>query len=158
MSIGILYIAIGRYASFFEDFYKSCELHLFPGTKKNYYVYSDVIDGTNYADVKVIKATDHGWPGNTLMRFDMFADSQTEWQDNDYMLFLNGNTLLVEDILIDDFFPYDDIETVTARIDSFHSLFDGRKILSGRTLRSPNGSIHTIGQSVPQTNSERQRQ
>lgn len=113
MSVGILYIAIGRYASFFEDFYKSCELHLFPGTNKNYYVYSDVIDGTNYASVKVIKATDHGWPGNTLMRFDMFADSQAEWQDNDYMLFLNGNTLVLNDIRFDEIFPYDDIDTVT---------------------------------------------
>lgn len=113
MSVGILYIAIGKYASFFEDFYTSCELHLFPETQKRYYVYSDVIDASNFENVKVIKATDRGWPENTLMRFDMFADSQADWQNNDYILFLNGNSLVLKDILLNEIFPENDSATVT---------------------------------------------
>ena len=41
MSIGILYIAIGKYFNFFRDFYQTCESLFINDVKKEYYVFTD---------------------------------------------------------------------------------------------------------------------
>ena len=43
MKIAILYIGIGRYIEFFEDFYKSCEQYFFPQIEKEYFLFTDNI-------------------------------------------------------------------------------------------------------------------
>lgn len=41
MEIGILYIAIGKYVAFFNDFYKTCEKYFLVDTPKTYFVFTD---------------------------------------------------------------------------------------------------------------------
>lgn len=39
--IAILYIGVGRYIEFFEEFYNSCEKNFFPNINKKYFVFTD---------------------------------------------------------------------------------------------------------------------
>lgn len=113
-TVGILYIAIGRYSDFFDGFYHSCESHLFPGVNKHYYVFSDILDCKEYSNVTTLKTEDRGWPANTLMRFEMFSKHQQLWKHHDYMLFINGNALILSDITLNVIFPETDADTITA--------------------------------------------
>ena len=41
MKVAILYICTGRYAQFFDGFYKSAEQYLLQGVEKRYFVFTD---------------------------------------------------------------------------------------------------------------------
>ena len=41
MKVAILYICTGRYAQFFDGFYKSAEQYLLKGIEKRYFVFTD---------------------------------------------------------------------------------------------------------------------
>lgn len=108
MSVGILYIAIGRYSAFFDGFYESCKKRLFPGVKKNFYVYSDCLTidkSKGFDDIQLFHCEDLGWPENTLFRFKLFNETRQFWVDNDYLIFFNGNTYFESRIEFHEFFP-----------------------------------------------------
>lgn len=111
--VGILYIALGNYTSLFKDFYNSCETNLFPGIEKNYYLFTDGLKEYEYNNITIILTEDRGWPLNTLMRFEMFLSVYNLWKDNNFMLFLNGNTLITEKIDLYELFPDNLAESVT---------------------------------------------
>lgn len=107
LTVGILYIAIGRYSSFFDGFYESCKKRLFPGVKKNFYVYSDclIVEKEKFEDVQLFHCDDLGWPENTLFRFKLFNQTRQFWENNDYVIFFNGNTYFESRIEFHEFFP-----------------------------------------------------
>lgn len=101
MNIGILYICIGKYNIFWEDFYKSCEEHFFPNCNKEYFVFTDEeqIFDHDKCNVTLIKSADLGWPYNTLMRYRMFFSIKDKCVlKADYFFFFNANAKFVIDI------------------------------------------------------------
>ncbi|MCF0195768.1 MAG: hypothetical protein HUK03_00710 [Bacteroidaceae bacterium] len=105
MTIGILYIGIGRYACFWDEFYQSAEQYLMPGVEKHYYVFTD--GGLIAPDKKtsVLHQDDMGWPLNTLFRFKMFLRIKEQLQQHDYLFFMNGNMKVVRPISPEEFLP-----------------------------------------------------
>lgn len=104
MKIAILYIGIGRYVKFFEDFYHSCEQFFLKDTDKTYFFFTDknILVEKN---VHVIYQEDLGWPGNTLFRFKMFLAHKEELAEFDYIFFFNGNTLFLRPVTENEVIP-----------------------------------------------------
>lgn len=104
MKVGILYIAIGIYTDFWNDFYQSSEKYFLPDVEKEYYVFSDkdVFHGNN---IHFYHQEDLGWPGNTLHRFKMFLGPMDDFSCCDYLFFFNANVLFKSPVLPQEILP-----------------------------------------------------
>ena len=89
--VGILYIALGRYTVFWDEFYESCEKNLLHADK-HYFIWTDnptpAMQGPN---ITIIPATRRGWPYDTLLRFEMFYGLRDQLSRFDYLFFFNAN-------------------------------------------------------------------
>jgi len=105
MRIAILYICTGKYAQFFDSFYRSAERYLLCGVEKRYFVFTDDTSLKTSDNVSIIHRACQGFPADSLMRFDMFLSIAKELRAYDYTFFLNANMLFVapvgEEILPD---------------------------------------------------------
>ena len=70
MKVAILYICTGRYAQFFDGFYKSAEQYLLQGVEKRYFVFTDQEQLTEAANVELLIRPCRGFPEDSLFRFD----------------------------------------------------------------------------------------
>lgn len=104
MRVGILYIGIGRYACFWDEFYSSSEQYLLRDAEKHYYVFTD---GNIQASerVHVFHQDDMGWPCNSLFRFKMFHRIREQLAENDYLFFFNSNAKIVDVVEPADILP-----------------------------------------------------
>lgn len=95
--VGILYIALGRYTVFWDEFYESCEKHLLHADK-HYFVWTDnPTDAMRRKNVTIIPAQKRGWPYDSLMRFEMFFAMREKLAAYDYLFFFNANFKFVND-------------------------------------------------------------
>ena len=69
--IAVLYICTGKYGTFWDEFYASASIHLFPKYQKHYFVFTDREDITGDS-VTVIYKEPSGFPMDSLLRFEMF--------------------------------------------------------------------------------------
>lgn len=96
--VAILYIALGRYTVFWKEFYESVEKYLSP-CDKHYYIWTDNFpEQIAYSDnenITIIPTKKRGWPYDSLMRFQMFADIGAELEKYDYVFFFNANMMFV---------------------------------------------------------------
>jgi hypothetical protein len=101
MNIGILYIATGRYITFWEDFFKSAEKYFITSSTKYYFVFTDTqtpILGEDTGRVTRIHQEKLGWPYDTLMRFDIFLKAEKEFEQMDYIFFFNANMKFIQTV------------------------------------------------------------
>lgn len=110
-TIGILYVATGPYIVFWEQFYKSFEEHFLPGLEKHYYIFTDA--ESFYADdsIRVHKTfvKDEPWPLPTLLKYHRFLEKEENLRKHDYLYQANGNSCCVEDVLVGDFLPREEL-------------------------------------------------
>lgn len=89
--IGILYIALGRYTVFWDEFYASCERYLMHADK-HYFIWTDnptpAMRGKN---ITIINAEKLGWPYDSLLRFEKFIAEKERLKNYDYLFFFNAN-------------------------------------------------------------------
>ena len=108
MNIGVLYIATGRYITFWEVFFKSAEKYFITEATKHYFVFTDTqnpIKGEDTKRVKRIYQQKLGWPYDTLMRFDIFLKAEKELEQMDYIFFFNANIKFIGNIEVQEFLP-----------------------------------------------------
>ena len=74
MKVAILYICTGRYAQFFDGFYKSAEQYLLQGVEKRYFVFTDQEQLTEADNVELLIRPCRGFPEDSLFRFDRFLE------------------------------------------------------------------------------------
>lgn len=107
LKIGILYICTGTYEFFWKDFYRSAERYFFqdnPGSRE-YFVFTDA--PVIYAEgedlhIHRICQENLGWPGNTMMRFEMFLRIREQLEkEMDYLFFFNANMEFVAPVGVD---------------------------------------------------------
>ena len=73
--LAVLYICTGRYNRFWADFYESAKAHLLPhDTEVEYFVFTDDASLSQAPDVHLIHRECHGFPADTLQRFEMFME------------------------------------------------------------------------------------
>lgn len=104
--VAILYIALGRYIVFWPDFYKSCEKFL-GSCEKHYFVWTDNtgFEFSDAANVTVLPAQKRGWPYDTLMRFHMFLQQESELRKYDYIYFFNANMEFINPVDLAEIIP-----------------------------------------------------
>lgn len=107
MKISILYICIGPYSLFWNDFYISCEKYFIPDIQKEYFVYTDSnnLVFNSHNNVNIIYQKNLGWPDNTLMRYDIFLKNYKAWNKNDFAFFFNANIIFIKKIRKEEFIP-----------------------------------------------------
>ena len=107
MKIAILYIGIGNYEIFWDDFYSSCEHLLLTESEKSYFVFTDSNRLLNLSlkNVEFIYQKNLGWPGNTLYRFHMFYSITEKLKEFDYIIFYNANAIMNQKITEDELLP-----------------------------------------------------
>lgn len=103
--IGILYICTGNYYVFFEKFYQSAEKYLLPNSEKHYFVFTESEHINSTDRIHKIYQERLGWPNDTLMRFHLFLNIETELKQMDYLFFFNANYTFVDTILEDEILP-----------------------------------------------------
>lgn len=105
MTVNILTICTGKYSTFFNNFYESCEKFFLKNYKKNYFVFTDgsLIDKENIIKIDQPKL---GWPNDSMMRFKMFNTIFDRLNLDDYVYFFNINMLFVNEVN-EEVFPTD---------------------------------------------------
>ncbi len=108
--VGILYICTGKYSIFWKDFFLTCEKYFLPGIAKQYFVFTDAAEiyGESNENVNKIFQEKLQFPGDTLMRFDMFNRSKHKLEKMDHLFFFNANIRFLKSILPDEMFPTDE--------------------------------------------------
>ena len=105
--VGILYVCIGRYSIFWEEFYQTSSHYLFPNSDKHYFVFTDddKLLKTTLPNVTFFHQEDLGWPGNVIYRYDFFYKHKESLNQMDYLYFFNGNYTFVDTIYEEEIFP-----------------------------------------------------
>jgi hypothetical protein len=93
MSVAIIFIGTNKYLNFFPKYYETCEELLFPGVKKQYYIFTDGgIVGDEIPDhITAIKIPHKEWPSITLERFHTILLAEELIQEHDWLLFLDAD-------------------------------------------------------------------
>lgn len=95
--IAILYIATGRYITFWDEFYESSEQMFLSNCPKDYFVFTDQkkFKYQDHKNVHVVHQKQLGWPYDTLLRFKMFLRIEERLKKYDYIFFFNANAKIV---------------------------------------------------------------
>ncbi len=96
--VAILYIATGRYITFWDKFYTSMEQNFLPNIKKQYFVFTDDKQIDFPKNVTKIDRSAFGFPEDSMERFKMFLEAKNELKKYDYIYFLNANAMAVAPI------------------------------------------------------------
>lgn len=105
-NIGILYVGIGEYIRFWNDFYTSCEDKFCASSKKHYFIVTDSKKSFP-SNVSVVHQDDLGWPGNVTFRYLFFLRIKDELEKYDYVFFFNSNTRFRQPVTEEEFLPTD---------------------------------------------------
>ncbi|HND46159.1 MAG TPA: family 6 glucosyltransferase [Chitinophagales bacterium] len=103
--IGILYICTGNYDIFFDTFYQSAEQYLLPDCEKHYFVFTESEKISNTTFIHKIYQERLGWPNDTLMRFHLFLNIETELKKMDFLFFFNANYTFTKSITKNELLP-----------------------------------------------------
>lgn len=106
-SVGILYIATGKYERFWDSFFESSERYFLGNSNKHYFVFSDNPRLLSIRDPNVtpVRVRHRRWPYITLLRYELFLSVIDELERFDYLFFFNANIQFVRPACEADFFP-----------------------------------------------------
>lgn len=104
MNLSVVFIGTGRYLNFLPKWYESCEKYLVPSVKKTYYVFSD--GELNEPPENIISYyQEHlSWPYITLLRFEIIQKASEFLTNSDWILFLDADMLIVDEITEEELF------------------------------------------------------
>lgn len=108
--MAVLFIGIGEYIKFWDDFYYSLEKNFLKRYIKEYFVFTDsksMIESNKDERIHCIFQENLGWPNNTLFRFKMFTRVQEQLINFQYIFFMNANVVCIKEITADIFLPYE---------------------------------------------------
>lgn len=104
--VAVLFIATGRYMTFWEEFYAASKQYFLTGHDVHYFLFTDHPEVEIGDDVTLVRKPFYPWPMETLRRFETFLTVREELQQYDYIYFMNG-TLLPVGPVGQEIFPMD---------------------------------------------------
>lgn len=104
--VAVLFIATGRYMTFWEEFYAASKQYFLTGHDVHYFLFTDHPEVETGDDVTLVRKPFYPWPMETLRRFETFLTVREELQQYDYIYFMNG-TLLPVGPVGQEIFPMD---------------------------------------------------
>ena len=107
-TVAIIFIGTNKYLNFFPGYYESCEKYLFPELRKQYFIFTDgEIVGDALPDhITVLKIPHKEWPSITLERFHTILLAQEELEEHDWLLFLDADMKVNQEISPEEFFKF----------------------------------------------------
>ncbi|MDR0547542.1 MAG: alpha-1,2-fucosyltransferase [Dysgonamonadaceae bacterium] len=92
-TIGITYMATGKYAVFWENFYNSCEKYLCPNVEKQYFVFTDneKLLSCKLFNAEFIPYSDKGWLINVSSKCKCILSIREKLIKLDYVFYFNAN-------------------------------------------------------------------
>ena len=104
MKLAVIFIGTGDYINFLPTWYESCEKYLVPQTEKQYFVFTDgELEGI--PNNIILYHQEHlPWPHITLHRWDTVLKAKDSLIEFDYLLFLDADMRVVDDVLEEDLF------------------------------------------------------
>lgn len=102
MKVAIAFIGTSKYLNFLPQYYEKIHDNFLPNTEKTFLVFTDG-EGDFPEDVKVYQQDHLEWPYITLTRFEIINRSREEILKNDWFVFLDADTLVVDKITEEDF-------------------------------------------------------
>lgn len=126
-TVGIVYLAIGTYGVFWDDFYQSCERFLFPEAAKTYFVFTDQppLLSLDLPNVTPVFFEDRGWMLDTSAKSECMISIEEVLNERDYVFYLNANYEVLQPILCDEILPLANNNCLIAL--SFHTFDNGDK-------------------------------
>jgi hypothetical protein len=96
MSVAIVFIGTNKYLNFFPKYYESCEEKLFPGLRKQYFIFTDgeIVGDELPEHISVVKIPHKEWPAITLERFHTILMAQSDLEEYDWLLFLDADMVV----------------------------------------------------------------
>lgn len=107
LDIGIVYLAVGRYSLFWDEFYESCEKFLFPDANKTYFVFSDRQEllTLDLPNVTPLYLEDRGWMMSTCAKSECMIRIEGILSALDYLFYLNANYKVLKPIYCKEILP-----------------------------------------------------
>ena len=105
MTVAIIFIGTGQYLSFLPMYYKQAETNLFPGVDKKFFAFTDGEITDDVPENIVPIPTEHkDWPRITLERFHIIKQAEEQLKECDYVLFLDADMYVNEEVVFDTVF------------------------------------------------------
>lgn len=103
MNVAIVFIGTGSYLNFLPKYYENIHEYFLPNSKKTFFVFTDG-EGDFPDDVKVYRQEHLNWPFITLKRFEIINQAREELESYDWLVFIDADALVVDEILEENFF------------------------------------------------------
>ena len=107
MKIAVIFIGTAKYLNFLPNFYTAAEEKLFPGTEKQYFVYTDGELEDAPENITVVPTENLGFPGINLMTYEIMEKSWDQIATCDRLFFLDADALVVDTVELDEIFLED---------------------------------------------------
>lgn len=102
--VAIGFIGTNKYASFFDNFYRSVKLFFLPDCEKTILFFTDITPLNVPPDVIVIPIEHKPWPLVTLERFESIIKAKTAIKQQDWFIYLDADMVINTTITSADFF------------------------------------------------------
>ncbi len=106
ISVGILYICVGKYDVFFKSFYKSFNKYFLTESNKTFFVFTDSRNlmeyFKNHTNIVFIRTEKKGWPYDSLLRNRYFKENFDKFNNTDFLFFCNANMICNREIYLDE--------------------------------------------------------
>lgn len=103
MKVSIIFIGTGKYLNFLPKYYENIHKYFLPNTEKKFFVFTDG-EGDYPDDISYYNQEHLNWPFITLKRFEIINKAKDKIKDSDWLVFLDADTLVVDEILEEEFF------------------------------------------------------
>lgn len=124
--VGILYICTGKYSVFWREFYSSVKKYFLPDAEKELFVWTDADeifqDEKNDSSLHCFYQECEKWPYPTLNRFSFFLREEALLSKTDYLIFMNGNLRVDQEILSGEILPEKEEELFVTLHPGFYAL------------------------------------
>lgn len=103
MKSAIIFIGTGKYINFLPKFYENVEKYFLPNSQKTFLVFTDGKLEDSPENIMPYYQEHLEWPYITLTRFEIINKARDEISKNDLLVFLDADTLVVDEVLEQDF-------------------------------------------------------
>ena len=103
MKVAIIFIGTGKYINFLPKFYENVEKYFLPNSQKTFLVFTDGKLEDLPENIIPYYQEHLEWPYITLTRFEIINKARDEISKNDLLVFLDADTLVVDEVLEQDF-------------------------------------------------------
>ena len=106
MKVAIIFIGTSKYINFLPMYYENIHKYFLPNSEKTILAFTDGT-GDFPDDIKVYHQEHLDWPYITLKRFEIINKARTVIEDCDWVVFIDGDALVVDTITEEEFFNKD---------------------------------------------------